>query len=319
MLIDRFGRKIEYLRISITDRCNFHCIYCARRGPLRWIPHEEILRYEEILTIVKTAVDLGVRKVRITGGEPLLRKGVVDFIAKLAKIEGITDLSLTTNGYLLVDLADKLKLAGLHRINVSLDTLDSEKFEKITGGFELERIWAGILKAQEVGFYPIKINVVVIRGVNDEEILSLAELTFEYPWEIRFIEFMPVGNSELWDESHVMPISEIRMKLEKRAPLKPISSHGGGPAKVYQWEGALGRIGLISPLSEHFCGSCNRFRITADGKLRTCLFSDVEIDLKPYLRERPEKLSDAFIKALTLKPEKRDISVTSREMRAIGG
>lgn len=319
MLIDRFGRKIEYLRISITDRCNFHCIYCARHGPMKWIPPEEILRYEEILTIIHTAVKLGVKRVRITGGEPLLRKGVVKFVSKVSQIEGIEDLSLTTNGYFLIDYAEKLKSAGLGRLNISLDTLDAKKFERITGGFEFERIWRGILKAQEVGFHPIKINVVVIRGVNDDEILDLAKLSLSYPWEIRFIEFMPVGNCELWDEKNIVSVSEIKSKIEKRAPLRPVISNWGGPARVYQWEGAPGKIGFISPLSEHFCAKCNRFRITADGKLRTCLFSDNEIDLKPYLREKPDELITAFTKALTLKPAKRSIEITKREMRAIGG
>lgn len=319
MLIDRFGRRIEYLRISITDRCNFRCIYCARQGPFTWIPHEEILTYEEIVTIVRTAVELGVFRVRITGGEPLARKGVEDLIRELSTIEGLRDLSLTTNGYFLWEKAEALKEAGLKRLNVSLDTLYPQKFSQITGGFSLDKIWQGLFKAMELNFSPLKINVVIIRGLNDDEILNLAKLTLEYPWEIRFIEFMPVGNNELWDESHVVTIEEIRALLETYSPLLPASSEGGGPARIFKWREAVGKIGFISPISEHFCGKCNRFRITADGKLRTCLFSDQEVDLKEYLRGGKGSLKEAFALALRLKPEKRELHSTSRQMRAIGG
>lgn len=319
MLIDNYGRKIEYLRISVTDRCNFRCIYCQSREPIKFIPQEELLTYEEIEEVVRTAVELGVKRVRLTGGEPLGRKGIESLVERLSKIEELQDLSLTTNGYLLLEKAEILKRAGLKRLNVSLDTLKAEKFERITGGFRFDKIWRGILKAWEIGFEPLKINVVVIKGLNDEEILELANLTLKYPWEIRFIEFMPVGGSALWDEENVLPISEIKKILDSFSPLEPVSSFGGGPARVFKWKDACGKLGFISPLSEHFCSKCNRFRITADGKLRTCLFSDEEINLKDYLRGGKGALKEAFLLALQKKPEKRMLKPTNRPMRAIGG
>ncbi len=319
MLIDKFGRKIEYLRISVTDRCNFKCIYCQSRKPVKFLPQSELLTYEEIEEIVKTASELGVRRVRITGGEPLGRKDIEVLIKRLSKIPGIEDLSLTTNGYLLLEKAEILKEAGLKRLNISLDTLNPEKFRKITGGFDFHKIWLGILKASEIGFEPLKLNVVVIRGLNDDEILSLAKLTLKYPWEIRFIEFMPIGKNENWREEHVITVREIKEILETFSPLEEAKSFGGGPARVFKWKDAKGKIGLISPLSEHFCGRCNRFRITADGRLRTCLFSDQEINLKDYIRNKKGNLKEAFFLALSLKPEKRELKGTEREMRAIGG
>ncbi|BAU23522.1 molybdenum cofactor biosynthesis protein MoeA [Caldimicrobium thiodismutans] len=319
MLIDNYGRKIEYLRISVTDRCNFRCIYCQSREPIKFIPHEELLTYEEIEEVVRTAVELGVKRVRLTGGEPLGRKGIEGLVERLSKIEGLQDLSLTTNGYLLLEKAEILKRAGLKRLNISLDTLKEEKFEKITGGFSFDKIWKGVLKALEVGFEPLKINMVVIRGLNDDEIIDMAKLTLRYPWEIRFIEFMPIGGSVLWNEENVVSISEIKKILETFFPLEPVSSFGGGPARVFKWKDAVGKLGFISPLSEHFCNKCNRFRITANGMLRTCLFSDEEINLKDYLRGGKGSLKEAFFLALQRKPEKRLLKPTQRPMRAIGG
>ncbi|MFN4132319.1 MAG: GTP 3',8-cyclase MoaA [Caldimicrobium sp.] len=318
-LTDSFGRRIEYLRISITDRCNFRCIYCQGKPPLKLIPHSEILTYEEIEEIVRVGVKLGVKRVRLTGGEPLLRKGIEFLIERLTAISGLEDLSLTTNGFFLVEKAEILRRAGLKRINISLDTLNPSKFFQITGGFDFKRVWEGILKAWEIGFNPLKINVVIIKGLNHDEILEIAKLTLTYPWEIRFIEFMPIGKDTHWSEEKVVLVSEIKKELEKFSPLEEASSYGGGPAKVFKWKKALGRIGFISPLSEHFCYKCNRFRITADGRLRTCLFSDKEINLKPYLREKKGSLEEAFLLALSLKPEKRDLQATQRVMRTIGG
>lgn len=319
MLIDRFGRKIEYLRISVTDRCNFRCIYCESRGSIKFLPQKELLTYEEIEEIVRVSAELGVKRVRITGGEPLGRKNIENLIERLSKIPGIEDLSLTTNGYLLLEKAEQIKSAGLKRLNVSLDTLDPEKFKKITGGFDFNKIWKGLLKAYELGFEPLKINVVVIRGLNDDELLSLAQLTLKYPWEIRFIEFMPLSKGKIWREEHVVTVKEIYTLLSAYSPLEEVESYGGGPARVFKWKEALGKIGLISPISEHFCGRCNRLRITADGRLRTCLFSDEEINLKDYLRGKKGDLKSAFYLALSLKPEKRELKGTRREMRAIGG
>ncbi|MFN3505236.1 MAG: GTP 3',8-cyclase MoaA [Caldimicrobium sp.] len=319
MLIDKYGRAITYLRISITDRCNFRCIYCQRKGPFTYLPHKEILTYEEIEEIVRVAVKLGVKRVRLTGGEPLLRPGVEKLIQRLATLPELEDLSLTTNGYFLLEKAELLKKAGLKRINISLDTLNPIKFKEISGGFEFEKIWKGILRTWEVGFQPLKINVVVIRDLNEDEVLELAKLTLNYPWEVRFIEFMPIGQDTCWSEKHIVTIKEIKEKMEAFLPLEEVDSYGGGPAKTYQWRGAKGKIGFISPLSEHFCFKCNRFRITADGRLRTCLFSDQEINLKEFLRGGKGTLEEAFRLALEIKPEKRLLKSTHRGMRAIGG
>lgn len=319
MLVDPKGRRIEYLRISITDRCNFRCIYCQSKGPFKFLPHEEILTFEEIESIVRVGVKLGVKVVRLTGGEPLLRKGIVELVARLAKIPGLEDLSLTTNGYFLSELVKPLKEAGLKRINISLDTLSEEKFSELTGGFSLKKVMEGLYLSLSAGFTAVKINSVIIRGFNDEECEELAKLSIELPVEVRFIEFMPVGKNSLWDESRVVPISEIKERVERLGKLLPAEKVGKGPAAVFRFEGAKGKVGFISPLSSHFCGSCNRLRITADGRLRPCLFSDEEINLKDYLRGKKGSLEEAFREALRIKPEIGVKASTQRPMRAIGG
>ncbi|WP_022855648.1 GTP 3',8-cyclase MoaA [Thermodesulfobacterium thermophilum] len=319
MLIDPFGRKIEYLRISVTDKCNFRCIYCFTHNNWEWLPHHEILRLEEIEEVVRVGAKLGVKRVRITGGEPLVRKNIESLVERIASISGIEDLSLTTNGYFLEEFGEKLKKAGLKRINLSLDTLNPEKFYKITGVDGFSKVKRSLELALDLGFSPVKVNVVVIRGFNDEEILDLAKLTLEKPIEIRFIEFMPIGGNSLWDKSHIVDTQEIKKTLETYQPLLPADSVGGGPAKVFRWEGAKGKIGLISPISEHFCHRCNRFRITADGRLRPCLFSDYEINLKTALREKKVSLEELFLQALKVKPEGHRLNSTLKPMRAIGG
>jgi cyclic pyranopterin phosphate synthase len=319
VLVDPRGRRIEYLRISITDRCNFRCIYCQSKGPFKFLPHEEILTFEEIESIVRVGVKLGVKVVRLTGGEPLLRKGIVELVARLAKIPGLEDLSLTTNGYFLSELVKPLKEAGLKRINISLDTLSEEKFSELTGGFSLKKVMEGLYLSLSAGFTAVKINSVIIRGFNDEECEELAKLSIELPVEVRFIEFMPVGKNSLWDESRVVPISEIKERVERLGKLFPAEKVGKGPAAVFRFEGAKGKVGFISPLSSHFCGSCNRLRVTADGRLRPCLFSDEEINLKDYLRGKKGSLEEAFREALRIKPEIGVKASTHRPMRAIGG
>jgi cyclic pyranopterin phosphate synthase len=319
VLVDPKGRRIDYLRISITDRCNFRCIYCQSKGPFKFLPHEEILTFEEIESIVRVGVKLGVKVVRLTGGEPLLRKGIVELVARLAKIPGLEDLSLTTNGYFLSELVKPLKEAGLKRINISLDTLSEEKFSELTGGFSLKKVMEGLYLSLSAGFTAVKINSVIIRGFNDEECEELAKLSIELPVEVRFIEFMPVGKNSLWDESRVVPISEIKERVERLGKLFPAEKVGKGPAAVFRFEGAKGKVGFISPLSSHFCGSCNRLRITADGRLRPCLFSDEEINLKDYLRGKKGSLEEAFREALRIKPEIGVKASTQRPMRAIGG
>ena len=319
MLVDFKGRKIEYLRISVTDRCNFRCIYCQSKGPFKFLPHEEILTFEEIESIVRTGVKLGVKVVRLTGGEPLLRKGIVELIERLAKIPGLEDLSLTTNGYFLLDLVRPLKDAGLKRINISLDTISEKKFSELTGGFSLKRVLEGIECALSCGFTSVKINSVIIRGFNDDECEELARLSIHLPVEVRFIEFMPVGENPIWDETRVVPISEIKERIEKLGKLLPAEKVGKGPAVVFRFENAKGKVGFISPLSNHFCSSCNRLRITADGRLRPCLFSDEEINLKDSLRMGRGSLEEAFLQALRKKPEMGVKKSTHRPMRAIGG
>lgn len=319
MLVDSYGRSIEYLRISVTDRCNFNCIYCQSKKTWKWLPPKEILSFEEIEKIAKVSSELGVKRIRLTGGEPLFRKNIEVLIKKLSQILEIEDLSLTTNGFLLEEMALTLRLAGLKRINISLDTLKREKFKELTGKDELNKILRGIERALEIGLNPVKINVVVIKGFNDEEIIDLAKLSLDKPLEVRFIEFMPIGKNPLWNESKVFYVTEIKKILENYKKLEPVISIGGGPAKSYKWKGALGKIGLISPLSEHMCKSCNRMRITADGKLRPCLFSDLEIDLKSALRKGETSLKEIFELALRKKPEKGFKNFTLKPMRAIGG
>jgi cyclic pyranopterin phosphate synthase len=314
-LVDSLGRKITYLRVSITDRCNYRCIYCKPEKHFNFIPHQEILRYEEIIEIIKEAVNLGITKVRITGGEPLVRKGIIDFIKKLRKIKGLEDISLTTNGYLLTKYAEKLKNAGLNRVNISLDSLQKDKYSQITRGGDLERVLKGIDSAILAELLPIKINTVLIRGINDEEVENFVRLTLERPLSIRFIELMP-SLERIIDNYKDKFISglDIKENLVKKYSFNPIKTNSGnGPAKYYQIEGGKGTIGFITALSQHFCQTCNRIRLTSEGKIRSCLFSNQEIDLKKTLREignsgedqilRRKIIRDKIEMAVKLKPK----------------
>ena len=327
MLLDLYKRIINYLRISVTDRCNLRCRYCMPEQGLPLTPHDEILTYEDILRLVRVFVKEGISKVRLTGGEPLVRKGIVDFIFQLSKIEEIKDLSLTTNGLLLKDFASDLKQAGLRRINISLDTLNRDKFSLITRRNGYERVWQGIEEAMKVSLSPIKINMVAIKGLNDDEIESFALLTMNHPLIVRYIEYMPSGNGEEWREGNILTIPEIKTRLEEMGRLHPIpSDQWDGPARRFRLEGAIGEIGLIGPVSDHFCDSCNRLRLTPDGKIRTCLFSDEEIDVKSLLRKGggDEDLRQQLLSALKKKPQRHNISThqfkkCQRNMSAIGG
>jgi GTP 3',8-cyclase len=327
MLFDPYRRKINYLRISMTDRCNLRCCYCMPEEGIPLIPHEEILTYEEILRIVHVFAGEGISKIRLTGGEPLVRKGIVDFIFRLSQIEGIKDLSLTTNGILLKEFAQDLKQAGLKRINVSLDSLRRERFYQITRKDEFERVWGGIEEALRVGLFPLKINMVAIKGLNDDEIESFAQLTLHLPLTIRYIEYMPSGNGEEWREDNILTIPQIKNRLERIGNLVPIpSDQWDGPAKRFRIEGAFGEIGLIGPVSSHFCDDCNRLRLTSDGKIRTCLFSDEEIDIKELLRKggSDRDLKERLLVAISTKPERHHINTyqfkkCQRNMSAIGG
>lgn len=327
MLFDPYRRKINYLRISVTDRCNLRCRYCMPEEGIPLIPHEAILTYEEILRIVRVFATEGISKVRLTGGEPLVRKGIVDFIYRLSQIEEIKDLSLTTNGILLEELAQDLKKAGLKRINISLDSLRKERFCQITRKDNFERVWAGIEEAMRMGLSPIKINMVAIRGLNDDEIESFAGLTLDLPLTVRYIEYMPAGNGEEWKESDILTIPQIKSRLENIGKLISIpSDQWDGPARRFRIEGAIGEIGLIGPVSTHFCENCNRIRLTPDGKIRTCLFSDEEIDVKDLLRKggSDQDLKERLLVALVAKPERHHLNTLQfkkcqRNMSAIGG
>ncbi len=325
-LIDRCNRKLNYLRISITDRCNLKCIYCVPYDFIPKLPHKEILSYEEILHIVRISVRLGISKVRITGGEPLIRKGVYDFLKQLTKIEGLLDISLTTNGVLLKDNINKIKSAGIKRINISLDTLNRKKFKKITGYDFFNQIWEGIELAQKIGFDPIKINVVPLKGVNDDELQDIAALSIAYPFHIRFIEYMPMGTNQMEIDSYLL-FPEIKKRIGQLGKLIPVEKGmNDGPAERFKFESARGEIGFIHPISRHFCNTCNRLRLTASGQLRPCLMSDVQVDLKTPLRKgcSDDELIEVFLKAVRLKPSEHNLSVdhsagVSAQMCAIGG
>jgi cyclic pyranopterin phosphate synthase len=312
-LIDNFGREISYLRVSITDRCNYRCIYCKPEEQFEFIPHEEILRYEEIVEIIEESVNLGVTKVRITGGEPLARKGVVDFIKKLREIKKLEDISLTTNGFFLSEYAEKLKDAGLNRVNISLDSLQEEKYKRITRGGSLEKALKGIDSALKAGLLPIKINTVLIRGINDDEVEDFVRLTLGRPLNIRFIEFMPSG--EVLKDNYrdkFISVLEIKESLAEKYSFKPIDiNSGNGPAKYYQIKGGQGTIGFITALSQHFCKTCNRIRLTSEGKLRPCLFSNMEVDIKQAIRNaktddkiiRSKIIRNNIVEAISIKTE----------------
>lgn len=312
-LIDNFGREISYLRVSITDRCNYRCIYCKPEEQFEFIPHEEILRYEEIVEIIEEAVNLGVTKVRITGGEPLARKGIVDFIKKLREIKKLEDISLTTNGFFLSEYAEKLKDAGLNRVNISLDSLQEVKYKKITRGGDLKRALKGIDSALKADLLPIKINTVLIKGINDNEVDDFVKLTIKRPLNIRFIELMPSGeeSKENYKDKFISVLG-IKEGLAEKYLFRPIDiNSGNGPAKYYQIKGGQGSIGFITALSQHFCKTCNRIRLTSEGKLRPCLFSNKEVDIKQAIRNaktddkiiRSKIIRNHIEKAISIKPE----------------
>ena len=321
--IDSFGRSINYLRISVTDRCNLRCIYCMPSEGVPQMSHSEVLSYEEIRTIVKAAAQLGVNKVRLTGGEPLVRAELPKLVRMLSQIEGIEELSLTTNGTILKKHALELKRAGLSRVNVSLDTLKADKFRYITRLGELATVLEGIEVAKDTGFDPIKINIVVMRGINDDEILDFAKMTYEDSWHIRFIELMPFkGITEF------VPSIELRQHINLLGELEPCTPlAGNGPATYYRLAGAKGTIGFISPLTEPtFCSRCNRMRLTPDGRLRPCLLGENEIDLKTSLRNNASigKLKRLILQAVAFKPEHHPLigdnfRLVKRKMSQIGG
>ncbi len=311
MLTDTFHRTIDYMRISITDRCNLRCVYCMPSGGLEPIRHKDILQYEEIVRILRIAVHTGVRKVRITGGEPLVRKNITYLIKMIKSIEGIDELSITTNGILLEHYAGELADAGLDRVNISLDSLKPERYAEITRGGVIDAVLRGIEASEKAGLVPIKINMVPIRGLNDDEIAEFAKITLKSPYQVRFIEFMPFVTENMWNQEKFISAEEIKSIVEQTGSLVPAKTRKSGPARYFRFDGAAGVVGFISPISNHFCKECNRLRLTADGKLRPCLFSETEIDLKPALRNNGP---DAEIKRLielsiAVKPESHSIKM----------
>lgn len=330
MLVDKYGRKIDYLRISVTDHCNLRCGYCMPDLSMQQHLHRsEILSFEELYQLSSVAVSAGIEKIRITGGEPLVRNDIVKLCQMIAKITGLKELTLTTNGVKLKQLAEPLFQAGVKRINISLDTLNREKFKKITGKDRLLNVLAGIQEAQRIGMTPIKINTVVMRGVNDDEVPNLASLSVNNPYQIRFIEIMPFSNTRLFNYKQMyVPIEEIKQRIPSidRANIV-FPQKRSGPAKVFALPGAKGCIGFIAPVSQHICRNCNRLRLTANGRLNTCLFLGKETDLKSLLRKGASNvdLVETINKATLQKPKQHCVSASfsnpmdNRKMYVIGG
>jgi len=346
MLRDAFGRTIDYLRISVTDRCNLRCVYCMPPRGIEWKPHSEILTYEEITTVVRAAAALGICKVRLTGGEPLVRPNIERLVEMIAAAPGIEDVSLTTNAVLLDRRAESLARAGLRRVNVSLDTLRADRFEQITRFGRIADVWRGLEAAERARLEPIKLNAVVVRGMNDDELADFARLTLDHAWHVRFIELMPVANEGDWGELLRVPppghrlvtAEEMQVRLSEQLGIPELFAEallasstvpGNGPARVFRLPRAKGTLGFITPVSQHFCPTCNRLRLTADGKLRPCLLTDGEVDVMSALRSNA---SDAQVQALLAravenKPERHRLNeeiaptelIGQRVMAQIGG
>jgi len=328
MLIDMHGREITYLRISLTPSCNLRCVYCM---PPEGIPTPEpdgLLTDDEIVSFIRQAASMGISRIRLTGGEPLLRRGLVDLVRCISVIPGITEVSLTTNAILLEKYALSLSEAGLSRINISLDTLNPEKFTQITRGGKIKKVFNGIAAAEDCGLTPIKINTVIVGGLNDDELPALARLSIDHPWHIRFIELMPVGNSYDWGDSfppvdqRYISVNEMKTRLLSLGLQSTEQPPGNGPARYFRIPDAPGTVGFISPVGEHFCEDCNRMRLTADGILRPCLLIDTEISIKDVLGN-DQVLSEYISKAVLLKPKSHELCLhhypEARRMAQIGG
>ena len=303
-LRDQWGRSIEYLRISVTDRCNFRCVYCMPKEGLQWLPKAEILTYEEIVEVVRQLAPLGLRRLRITGGEPTIRPDLESLIRQLKAVPDIEDIALSTNGAKLPQMARSLRDAGLDRVNMSADSLRPERIAAIARRDLAFDPIAAATAAEEAGLSPIKINFVVLRGTNDDEVEDFARLTIDRPWHIRFIELMPVGDMRELTWEHVVPSEEVLQRIAGLGALTPDGgpARGNGPAKYYRLDGAAGTVGVITPMTHTYCGSCNRVRLTADGRLRTCLYGDHEVNLRDPLREG-RALEPLFRQALAEKPK----------------
>ena len=293
-LVDQFSRTISYLRLSVTDHCNLRCMYCMPEHdgagkPIKhgnFLHHDELLTYEELLRVVRIAVGMGMNKLRLTGGEPLVRRGILDFIKELSKIDGLNQVLVTTNGVLLGEYAEDLLASGVHQVNVSLDTMHREKFKQISGRDYFDKVWESLLTVERLGF-KVKLNAVAMKGINDDEFLDFARLSLEHSFQIRFIEFMPAGDAGSWSQGRFCDSDEIIEKIRTIGSLEPSEKQrSSGPAKLYTFSsgGRKGTLGFISPISHHFCDQCTRLRLTSEGRLRPCLLHDIETDLRVLLR-----------------------------------
>lgn len=311
---DGFGRRVRYLRISVTDKCNLRCVYCMPLEGLPWLKRDELLSYEEIHRVVATMAPMGLERVRITGGEPLVRRDLHHLVGLVASVPGIRDIALTTNAVLLAEQAEDLKAAGLTRVNVSLDSLRPERVDAIARRPNaFPRIMAGLDAAERLGLGPLKVNVVLMRGENEDEITDFAAMTRERPWHVRFIEVMPTGANLDVSANQFVSCSEALERVRTLGDLEPVEGPtGNGPATYYRFPGAPGTVGVITPMSHNFCDSCNRLRLTADGQLRPCLFGDLQTDLRSLLRSgRP--LEPAIRETLRIKPERHNLVQGSQE------
>lgn len=302
---DGFGRRIEYLRVSVTDKCNLRCVYCMPEEGLPWLRREEILRYEEVAEVVRVMAGMGLRRVRLTGGEPLVRRDLPRLVRLIRAVPGIDDVALSTNAVLLAEHAEALREAGVDRVNVSLDSLRPERIDAIARrAGSADAIFAGLAAAERVGFAPIKVNCVVMRGRNDDEVADFAAITRERPWHVRFIEVMPTGENLGVSQDEYVPAAEMLERVRSVGELEPVRGpDGNGPARYFAFPGAPGTVGVITPMSHNYCGSCNRMRLTADGQLRPCLFGHLQTDLRGPLR-RGEPLEPLVRETLRTKPER---------------
>ncbi|HWR45049.1 GTP 3',8-cyclase MoaA [Sporomusa sp.] len=326
-MYDGHNRQINYLRVSVTDRCNFRCAYCMPTQGVKLLRHAEILTYEELLRVIRVVSEHGVSKIRLTGGEPLVRRGIVDFIRSIANLNTITDVSLTTNGSLLAGMAAKLKDAGLNRVNISLDTIDPDKFRNITYGGNVAETIKGMEAALAVGLTPVKLNVVLTNIISERDLAYFVDLVHREPISVRFIEYMPIGESQAGPGPGIEEI-KVMINAFGRGTLKPtLNIRGNGPAKYFYLPQAKGSFGFITPISEHFCGVCNRIRLTADGKFKPCLLSNQEIDVKAALRQgaSDNEIAELFYKTIADKPQGHTLANAGgqtkffRKMSQIGG
>ena len=315
-LTDKFGRSIEYLRLSVTDRCDLRCQYCMPEGFKDFGEPEDWLTFDEIERVIRVFGELGTKRIRITGGEPLVRRNLPELTARLSKLPGIEDLSLSSNATRMQKQALPLKKAGISRINISLDTLREDRFKEITGGGKLEKVINGLLAAKEAGFHPVKINMVVMRGVNDDEVEDMVQFCIDHDFTLRFIETMPMGNTGREASQQYIPLNEIHDRLAKKYDLVKANMNGGGPARYVRVEGTELRIGYITPMSQHFCDTCNRVRLSHDGTLYLCLGQDDSYPLRDLIRSgiSDDELKQHIQKAIDLKPEKHEFSDKPQKM-----